>query len=79
MQKVIHMKVESVSGISNWINKKIIRQAAEYLIQIVSSFNLDSEESPYQIYGRMAMPARGYIAPPRMYVGDWDWAESSWN
>lgn len=34
---------------------------------------LDSEESPYQIYGRMPLPTRGYVPTPRgLYVGEWD-------
>jgi hypothetical protein len=32
----------------------------------------DSEESPYQIYGRMPLPTRGYVPTPRMYIGEWD-------
>lgn len=61
MQKAIHMKVELVSFFFKFS-----------LIKGKFSFKLDSEESPYQIYGRIPMPTRGYIAPPRMYVGDWD-------
>lgn len=37
---------------------------------------IDSElvESPYnQLYGRVPLPTRGYIPPPRtMYIGEWD-------
>ncbi|CAO1413228.1 unnamed protein product [Diamesa tonsa] len=34
---------------------------------------IDSEESPYQIYGRMPLPTRGYVPTPRgLYVGEWD-------
>lgn len=39
---------------------------------VVCFSSSDSEESPYQIYGRMPLPTRGYVPTPRMYIGEWD-------
>ncbi|KAL7039258.1 hypothetical protein ACKWTF_009847 [Chironomus riparius] len=49
-------------------------QQSQYNMWHAKSYEsgIDSEESPYQIYGRMPLPTRGYVAQPRMYVGDWD-------
>ncbi len=45
----------------------------DYLMK--SSFTGDADfDAPYQIYGRLSTPSRGYVpVVPRMgYVGDWE-------